>query len=85
MERLVEVSDRVDMILDELSNSFGKSDVEKVFSRHKVKDSDERVRLLQKCMKVTATSDVDEDLSPEDRYADELEIFAYGRWRFLID
>ena len=84
MESLVGVSNKVDMILGELSNSFEKSDVEAVFDKYNVEDADERVRLLQKCMEVTDTSDMGEDLSAEDRYEDELEIFIYGRWRFLI-
>jgi hypothetical protein len=40
---------------------------------------------LQKCMRVIDTSDMDEELSVEDRYTDELEIFASGQWRLLID
>ncbi|MDR1149632.1 MAG: hypothetical protein LBK66_13470 [Spirochaetaceae bacterium] len=84
MEGLVEVSNKVDTILGELFNSFEKCDVKTVFDKYGVGDPDERIRLLQKCMEVTDTSDTDQHLSAEDRYADELEIFIYGRWRFLI-
>ena len=84
MTGLVEAANKVDSILGELSSSVKKTQVEDVFEKHKIGDMGDRVQLLQKCMQVTGTSDSDEYLSAEDRYADELEIFVYGRWRYLI-
>jgi hypothetical protein len=84
MKGIVEMANRVDNIVDDLFASFEKEQVDHVFSRHGITDLDERVLLLQKCMQVTDTSDSSEYMPPEDRYADELEIFVYGRWRFLI-
>jgi hypothetical protein len=83
MAGLVDVSNKVDSMLDELFVSFEKPKVQAVFEKHGVTDLDERIKLLQKCMQVIDTSDMDEELSVEDRYTDELEIFASGQWRLL--
>ncbi|MDR1468218.1 MAG: hypothetical protein LBT00_02870 [Spirochaetaceae bacterium] len=85
MEGLVETSNKVDAIVSDLFDSVEREQVNNVFEKHSIKNMNDRIKLLQKCMQVTGTSDSGEKLPAEDQYADELEIFVYGRWRSLID
>ncbi|MDR1586412.1 MAG: hypothetical protein LBS57_03025 [Treponema sp.] len=81
---LTDASYKVDNIVDGLFASFDKGHVEEVFDKYDIKDKEERVKLLRKCMRVIDTSNVTDVLSVDDEYSDELEIFAEGSWRFLI-
>jgi hypothetical protein len=81
---MTDVSIKVDSIVDDLFSSFEKAQVEAVFRKYEIDDKEERIRLLRKCMQVIDTSNVDDALSIDDEYNDELEIFVEGSWRFLI-
>ena len=80
---LTEASRKVDTIVDEILVSTAKEQVEAVFSKNNIADKTECIQLLRKCMGVIDTSDAANDLSIEDEYSDELEIFLNGTWRFL--
>ena len=84
MMNMVEVSDKVHNIVDDLFLSFRKEQVEDVFSKNSISDKTIRIQLLRKCMHVLDTSNTCEALSKDDEYNDELEIFLNGKWRFLI-
>jgi hypothetical protein len=81
---MTDVSIKVDSIVDDLFSSFDKDQVEAVFGKYEIDDKEERIRLLKKCMQVIDTSNIDDMLSIDDEYNDELEIFVEGSWRFLI-
>jgi hypothetical protein len=81
---IIDVSYRVDNIVDDLFASFDKSHVEDVFWKYEIDDIGDRIQLLRKCMRVIDTSNAEDKLSIDDEYNDELEIFIEGSWRFLI-
>jgi hypothetical protein len=80
---LTEASRKVDAIVDELLVSTAKEQVEKVFSKNNIDDKTECIQLLRKCMGVIGISNTTTELSIDDEYSDELEIFLNGTWRFL--
>jgi hypothetical protein len=80
----IEVSEKVNNIIDDLFLSMKREQVEDVFSRNNINDKTDRIQLLRKCMHVLDTSNTTEVLSIDDEYSDELEIFLNGKWRFLI-
>lgn len=81
---MIEISEKVDNIVDDLFLSMKKEQIEEVFSKNDITDKSLRIQLLRKCMNVLDTSNANEVLSIEDEYCDEVEIFTDGRWRFLI-
>ena len=81
---LIEAFEKVDNIVDDLFLSFKKEQVEEIFSKNSIDDKSLRIQLLRKCMHVLDTSNTNEDLSVDDEYNDELEIFLHGKWRMLI-
>jgi len=81
---LIEASEKVSNIVDDLFLSIKKEQIEDVFSKNSIYDKSARIKLLQKCMHVLDTSNASEVLSLDDDYNDELEIFLNGKWRFLI-
>jgi predicted P-loop ATPase/GTPase len=81
---MVESSYKVDKITRELFVSLDKARVAAVFSKYSIIDFAEKTALLRKCMQVLDVSNTDEEMSDEDEYIDELEIFTEGSWRFLI-
>ena len=81
---IIEVSEKVNNIVEDLFISVKKEQVEGVFSKNSVDDKFTRIQLLRKCMHVLDTSNTHEPLSEDDEYSDELEIFLKGRWRQLI-
>jgi hypothetical protein len=81
---MTDVSYKVDTIVNDLFLSLDRSQVESVFKRHEVDDPQERVNLLRKCMKVIHISNTTDELTIEDEYNDEIEIFVNASWRFLI-
>ena len=81
---IIEVSEKVDNIVEDLFISVRKEQVEGVFSKNSVGDKSTRIQLLRKCMHVLDTSNTREPLSEDDEYSDELEIFLKGKWRQLI-
>ena len=81
---ITEASYKVDNIVGDLFLSFDKEQVEAVFAKYEIADFQDRIELLRKCMKVVDTSNTQEDLTVEDDYHDELEIFVNASWRFLI-
>ena len=81
---MIEASEKVDAIVDDLLVSLDKDQVEDVFSKNCIDDRTTRIKLLRKCMNVIDTSNTNEVLSVEDEYSDELTIFLTGKWRFLI-
>ena len=81
---IIEVSEKVDNIINDLFFSIKKEQVESVFSKNSISDKSTRIQLLRKCMNVLDTSNTNNDLSVDDEYSDELEIFLNGKWRFLI-
>jgi len=80
---LAEASIKVDSIVDDLFISMNKAQVEGVFSKNCVNDKIERIQLLRKCMHVVDTSNLNDSISIDDEYSDELAIFLDGRWRLL--
>jgi hypothetical protein len=81
---LIEASEKVNGVVEDLFLSFKKDQIEAVFSRNSINDKSARIKLLQKCMHVLDTSHTNETLSLDDDYNDELEIFLNGKWRMLI-
>ena len=81
---LVEASKKAEDVINSLLVSIKREQVEDIFSKNGIKDNLERVQLLRECMNVTDTSNVDNRMSPEDEYSDELEIFLSGKWRLLL-
>jgi hypothetical protein len=81
---MTDVSYKVDTIVNDLFLSLDRNQVESVFKRHAVDDHRERVNLLRKCMKVIHISNTVDELTIEDEYNDEVEIFVSASWRFLI-
>jgi hypothetical protein len=81
---IIDVSNKVDNIVDDLFTSFDKDNVEDVFRKNEIDDMEDRIQLLRKCMRVIETSNAEDELSIDDEYNDELEIFIEGSWRFLI-
>jgi hypothetical protein len=84
MTNLTDASYKVDRIIDDLSVSMHREQVENIFSRHEINDKSERVKILRKCMQVLDTSNANGVLSADDEYSDELAIFLNGTWRFVI-
>jgi hypothetical protein len=80
---LIAISNKVDTIISQLSLCFEKMQVEKVFMDNGIDDNREKTELLRKCMGVRDISNIDDTLTDEDEYYDELEIFADNTWRFL--
>jgi hypothetical protein len=83
-DNMVEISEKVDNIVDDLFLSVKKEQIESVFSKNSIANKALRIQLLKKCMHVLDTSNANELLSFDDEYNDELEIFLSGKWRFLI-
>jgi len=81
---MIEVSEKVNNIVEDLFISVKKEQVEGVFSKNYVDDKPTRIQLLRKCMNVIDTSNTNEVLSEDDEYNDELEMFLNGKWRLLI-
>ena len=81
---LIEASEKVNNVIEDLFLSVKKEQVESVFSKNSINDKSARIKLLQKCMHVLYTSNTNEILSLDDDYNDELEIFLNGKWRMLI-
>jgi hypothetical protein len=81
---MIEVSDKVNNIVEDLFLSVKKEQVEGVFLKNSIDDKSTRIQLLRKCMDVIDTSNTNEALSVDDDYNDELEIFLNGKWRLLI-
>jgi hypothetical protein len=80
----IKASEKVSNIIDDLFVSVKREQVEDVFSRNSIVDKSDRIQLLRKCMNVLDTSNIDNSLSIEDEYSDEIEMFLNGKWRFLI-
>jgi hypothetical protein len=81
---ITDISYKVDSIVDRLQASLDKEQVEEVFVTYEIDDPEERIKLLRKCMQVMVFENVEDDISLEDAYNDELEIFVEGSWRLLI-
>ena len=81
---IAQASIKADSIVDDLSFSVKKEQVENVFAKNSINDMLERIQLLRKCMNVLDTSNSNDAVSLEDEYSDELEIFLSGKWRFLV-
>jgi len=84
MMNMIEASEKVNNIVEDLFISVKKEQVEGVFTKNSVDDKPTRIRLLRKCMNVIDMSNTGEALSEDDEYDDELEIFLNGKWRMLI-
>ena len=84
MVNMIEVSDKVNNIVEDLFLSVKKEQVEGVFLKNSIDDKSTRIQLLRKCMDVIDASNTNEALSVEDDYNDEMEIFLNGKWRLLI-
>jgi hypothetical protein len=84
MVNMIEVSDKVNNIVEDLFISVKKEQVEDVFLKNSIDDKSTRIQLLRKCMQVLDTSNSSEVLSVDDDYNDEIEIFLNGKWRLLI-
>jgi len=84
MVNMVEVSEKVNNIVEDLFISVKKEQVENIFSKNSIDDKSTRIQLLRKCMNVLDTSNTNEILSVDDDYNDEMEIFLNGKWRMLI-
>ena len=81
---IAEASIKADNIVNDLSFSVKKEQVEDIFSKNNINNMLERIQLLRKCMNVLDTSNSNDPITLEDEYSDELEIFLSGKWRFLI-
>ncbi|MDR0551266.1 MAG: hypothetical protein LBG72_04515 [Spirochaetaceae bacterium] len=82
-EKMTEVYDKVGGIIKSLSILRRKADIEAVFTRNGVTDYSEKIDMLRKCMGVIGVANNNEEISIEDDYTDELEIFCEGSWRFI--
>jgi len=80
---IAEASIKADSIVNDLSFSVKKEQVENVFTKNNVDDKLVRIQLLRKCMNVLDISNSNDLVSLDDEYNDELEIFISGKWRFL--
>jgi hypothetical protein len=62
------------------------SEIEDVFRLSEIKNTLDKIGLLQVCMGIKDFSDnpKEEELTPEQQYQDILLIFLEGSWRFLI-
>ena len=81
---LVEASKKAEDIINGLFVSVKKEQVEDVFIKNGISNSEERIQLLRECMGVIGTSDMGDPLSPDEEYGDELAIFLDGKWRLLL-
>jgi len=81
---IIEASRKAEDIISGLFVSVKREQVESVFVKNDITDSEDRIQLLRECMGVISTSDIGDSLSPEDQYSDELEIFLEGTWRLLL-
>jgi hypothetical protein len=61
-----------------------KDEVNSVFAAKGIDNIPDRIGLLRYCMGVKNISQSPEELTPEQKYEDELLIFLEGTWRFLI-
>ena len=80
---IVAVSEKVEAIVSGLFQCTKAPQVKDVFFKNGITDPSEKIELLRKCMGVLDISNISEELSEEEEYADELEIFLDGTWRFL--
>jgi hypothetical protein len=62
------------------------SEIEEVFKSSEIKNTLDKIGLLQACMGIKDFSNnpEKEELAPEQQYQDILLIFLEGSWRFLI-
>jgi len=81
---LVEASKKAEDVINGLLVSVKKEQVEDVFTKNGISSSEERVQLLRECMCVIGTSNMDDPMSPDEEYSDELAIFLDGKWRLLL-
>ena len=61
-----------------------KAEVEQVFSEFKISHVPDKIGLLKLSMGAKHFSSSPDNLTPEQRYEDELLIFLEGSWRFLV-
>ncbi|MCL2793522.1 MAG: hypothetical protein FWD87_10595 [Spirochaetaceae bacterium] len=81
--KIIEASDKVDNIVKNLFVSTEKKQIIEIFDEYEITDPSEKIALLRKCMQVQSTSCIPANITPEEEYADELEIFIEGSWRLL--
>jgi hypothetical protein len=81
---ITEISKQVDNIVDALFISIKKEQVESVFNKNNINNKSDRIHLLRKCMHVIDTSNIDDSISLDDEYIDELTIFLNGKWRLMV-
>ena len=81
---MIEASEKVSNIVEDLFLSVKREQVEDIFLKNDIGDKLDRIKLLRKCMHVLDTSNTEDLMSLDDEYNDELEIFLNGKWRFLI-
>jgi hypothetical protein len=81
---ITEISKHVDNIVDALFISTKKEQVESVFNKNNINDKSDRIHLLRKYMHVIDTSNIDDSISLDDEYIDELTIFINGKWRLMV-
>ena len=71
-------------IMDELFVSTEKPQIESIFNKYDVEETETRIELLRLCMKVADISNFGGTVSLAQEYEGELAIFIEGSWRFLI-
>lgn len=71
--------------VDAISFCTTKDEVEAIFQEYSVADSKMKLDVLQRVMGVTEVynTPLENELTPEDEYLYELEIFLDGSWRLL--
>jgi len=81
---IVEASRKAEGVINGLFVSVKKEQVEEVFAKNNIINSEERIQLLRECMGVISTSDIGDPLPLDDQYNDEVAIFLDGKWRLLL-
>jgi len=76
----------VPKILDALVYCTSKEEVERIFAESNINDPKDKKDFLQMCMEFEEVFDLplNEELSDEDKYKDELAVFLEGSWRLLV-
>ena len=81
---IIEIADKVADITNALFVSTTKEQIESIFKRYEIIAPFDKIALLRKTMQVEDISNIQEEITPEEEYEDEVKIFIEASWRFLI-
>lgn len=81
---IIEIADKVADITNALFVSTTKEQIESIFKKYEIIDPFDKIALLRKTMQVEDISNIQEEITPEEEYEDEVKIFIEASWRFLI-